>query len=87
MGSETVISPVPANPPVNTPAWLDKSLWVCVLTPILLFVNAKFGTGLDAATIAGIVIPVLLYVVTHQWSKTKKSIAVYEANTPTAINK
>jgi nucleoside permease NupC len=50
-----------------TPPWLDKGLWVAVLTPVLLFLNQKFGFALDAMTIVGMVLPVVAYIVGHKW--------------------
>lgn len=54
------------TPAINTPFYLDKALWLVVVTPILLLLNSKFGTALDPTTVAGIVVAVVAYIVAHK---------------------
>lgn len=76
-------------PPVQTPFYLDKALWLAVLTPLILIINAKFGTALDPAVVAGIVISVVTYILAHKWSATQKALSVYKMDpkAPTELNK
>jgi hypothetical protein len=55
------------EPSAITPAYLDKGLWVAVLTPVLLWLNQKFGLTLDAVTIVGLVLPVVAYILGHKF--------------------
>jgi hypothetical protein len=62
-----------------TPFYLDKGLWVSVLTPVLLWLNQKFGLALDAATIIGMVLPVVAYVIGHKWKSSAIAVAQVQA--------
>jgi hypothetical protein len=62
-----------------TPFYLDKGLWVSVLTPVLLWLNQKFGLALDAATIIGMVLPVVAYVIGHKWKSSNIAVAQVQA--------
>ena len=53
--------------PINTPPWLDKSLWLVVLAPLFLFINSKFGTNLQASEVAGLVLPIVAYILGNKW--------------------
>lgn len=50
-----------------TPFYLDKALWVGVLAPVLLFVNQKFGTALDATSLVALLLPIVAYIIGHKW--------------------
>lgn len=56
--------------PIVTPFYLDKGLWIALLTPVLLFISSRLGLHLDAAEIVGMVLPVVAYVVAHKWKTT-----------------
>lgn len=51
----------------TTPPWLDKGLWVAILTPVLVLLNQKFGLTLDAVSIVGLVLPVAVYIAGHKY--------------------
>ena len=55
------------QPQAVTPAYLDKGLWVAVLTPLALFLNQKFGLKLDPLEIVALVLPVASYIIGHKW--------------------
>lgn len=54
-------------PAYSTPFYLDKALWVVVLTPILLIINQKFGFTIDANAVLGFVLPAVAYILGHKW--------------------
>lgn len=53
--------------PIVTPFYLDKALWVTVLTPLLAFLASKLGISLDPVAIVGLVLPIVAYIVMHKW--------------------
>lgn len=65
--------------PIVTPFYLDKALWLTVLGIALPILNAKFGLGLNAEEIIGLLLPIATYVVMHKW-KTAKLQAVAMAS-------
>lgn len=65
---------VPSEPNV-TPWYLDKGLWVTFLTPLFLLVNQKFGLALNAEMLAGIVLPIVAYIVMHKWKTATLQLA------------
>lgn len=55
-----------------TPWYLDKAVYAAVLvpllTPLLAWVNAKLGTGIDANwVVLSVVLPVVTYIAAHKW--------------------
>jgi hypothetical protein len=50
-----------------TPWYLDKALYLAVLTPVMVWLNQKFGLALDATSIIGLVLPVVVYIVSHKF--------------------
>lgn len=54
-------------PPIHTPPWLDKSLWLVLITPFFLFMNANLGIRLDATELAGLVLPIVAYIAGNKW--------------------
>lgn len=55
-------TPTPAAP-TPTPWYLQPALWIAVLTPLCGLIATKLGVVLDAAQVAGILIPVLGLIV------------------------
>lgn len=53
--------------PSTTPFYLDKGLYVAVLSPLFVLLNQKFGLTLDAAAIAAILLPFVAYILGHKW--------------------
>ncbi len=66
-------------PPVNTPPWLDKSLWLVVLTPLFMLLNSKLGLSLDATEVAGLVLPVVVYILSNKWKTAHLQSALIRA--------
>lgn len=62
--------PIVEVPPIVTPFYLDKGIWLAVLTPILLFVSTKLGINLDPATIIGLILPIVAFIVMHKYKTT-----------------
>lgn len=54
-------------PPINTPFWLDKSLWVAVFGPLLAVLLKKFGLNMDPAEVIGFVLTAVTYIVMNKW--------------------
>lgn len=50
-----------------TPFYLDKGLYVAVLTPLALLLNQKFGLALDPIVIVGLVLPIVAYIIGHKY--------------------
>jgi hypothetical protein len=63
------------NSQANTPFYLDKSLWIAVLTVLFVALNKRFGLSLDATEITMIVLPVVAYIVGNKW----KSASIVKA--------
>lgn len=57
----------PAAVPLVTPPWLDKGLWVAVLTPVLLAVSQQFGFTMDPVSLVSLVLPAVAYIIGHKW--------------------
>lgn len=64
--AETVPSPAPDAPDV-TPPWLDKGLWVAVLTPLCAFLAAKVGFWIDPMVLTASLLPLVAYVWGHKY--------------------
>lgn len=61
---------MPDNTPINTPFYLDKSLWVLILAPIFGFVSKKLGITLDPAEVVALVLPILAFIIGNKWKTT-----------------
>lgn len=59
----------------TTPFYLDKALYLAVLTPVFVWLNQKFGLALDATSIIGLVLPVVVYIVSHKFKSATISAA------------
>lgn len=55
------------QPAAVTPFYMDKGLYVAVLTPVFLFLNQKFGLALDPAVLIGFVLPIVAYIIGHKY--------------------
>jgi hypothetical protein len=62
-----------------TPAYLDKGLWVAVLTPILAILNQKFGWALDSVAIVGVMLPLVAFILGHKWKSSNIAVAQVQA--------
>jgi hypothetical protein len=72
------------QPQAVTPFYLDKGLWVAVLTPIVAVLNQKFGLTLDPLALIGILLPIGLYIVGHKWKSGTIAAAQVAAQTAAA---
>lgn len=50
-----------------TPFYLDKGLYVAVLTPLFAIINQKWGFTLDPMALVAIMLPIVSYIVGHKW--------------------
>lgn len=64
--ADTVPVPLPPEAPDITPPWLDKGLWVAVLTPLCALLAAKLGLYIDPVVLAAALLPLALYVLGHK---------------------
>jgi hypothetical protein len=53
--------------PAVTPFYLDKSLYVTILTPICVMVAKKYGVQLNTEEIASFMALAMSFVVGHKW--------------------
>ncbi len=68
-----------------TPFYLDQTFWIALLTPVLLALSKHFGVNLDPATLVGMVMPILAYIIGHKWhlvSVTNAAIPLIPSATP-----
>jgi hypothetical protein len=72
------------QPQAVTPFYLDKGLWVAVLTPIVAVLNQKFGLTLDPLALIGIMLPIGLYIVGHKWKSGVITVAQVNAQAAAA---
>lgn len=68
------------NEPVVTPPWLDKALWLAVLTPVCLLLSSKIGIELTAGDVVGLLLPIVSYIVMHKWKTAKLQSAQIAAD-------
>ena len=77
-----VINPGPittVNPDTrpNTPALLDKRLWMAILAPILIMVSKKLNLDLNPTEIVTMVLSIVSFIVMSSWkSKTLTQSAI-----------
>lgn len=62
-----------------TPFYLDKALWVVVFTPLVAIAARKFGLDLNAEELVGIILPAVVYAVTHKWKSGAIAVAEIKA--------
>lgn len=77
----------PEVPPINTPFFADKSLWVVVLSFILPFIGKKLGVEFNIAEIAGFVATCIAFVAGNKWKTgmlTKEAMAAKASALPPA---
>ncbi len=67
-----------------TPAYLDKGLWVAVLTPVLAILNQKFGLTLDPISLVALALPVAAFIIGHKWKSGTIAAAQVTAAAPKA---
>ncbi len=78
--------PVAADP-IVTPFYLDKALWVTVLTPLLAFIASKLGISLDPIVVVGLILPIVSYIVMHKWkTATLQAATIAGAAAVAAVN-
>lgn len=65
---------------VITPFYLDKALYMALVTPLSAFLARRFGVFLDVEEVVGISLPVVAYILGHKWSATQKAIAKQAAD-------
>ena len=68
----------------NTPFYLDKSLWIAVITPIAAIVGSKLGLDLKVEELVGIILPLVTYIVMTKFKSA--SITVAEVKATAAVN-
>lgn len=51
----------------STPIWLDKGFYAMFLAPLFAILNSKFGLNLNATELLGLIMPVIVYIVSHKW--------------------
>ena len=73
-----------ADPAAATPFYLDKGLYVAVLTPLFLILNQKFGLSLDATTIVAIILPAVGYILGHKFKSAQVQVAAIKAGADAA---
>ena len=62
-----------------TPFYLDKAVWVAVLSPLFLWLNQKFGLTMDAGQLAALALPIVAYILGHKWKSGVISVAQVNA--------
>ncbi len=67
------------NSLIHTDALKDKSLWLAVLTPLLLMGGKLLGVDLDAGTVATVVGPVVAFILSSKLKQAHISAAVVNA--------
>ncbi len=72
------------DPAASTPWYLDKGIYVLVLTPIALMLNQKFGLALSAEAIIGLVLPAVAYILGHKWKSAQVQVAAINAGAAAA---
>lgn len=71
-------------PPIVTPAYLDKGLWLVVLTPLLAILSGWLHLSLSAPELVGVVLPVVTYIVMHKWKTATLTAAALQAGATAA---
>lgn len=67
--SDPTAAPAVNNDPAAgvTPFYLDKGLYVALLTPVAAVLNQKFGIALDPIVVVGLMLPIVGYILGHKW--------------------
>lgn len=58
---------MPEMPPLTTPWYLDKTLWIAILAPVLGLISKKLGVNLDPNEVVAMVMPIVIYIVMSKW--------------------
>lgn len=74
------------DPAAATPWYLDKGMYVLVLTPVLLMLNQKFGLTMSAEAIVALVLPAVAYILGHKWKSAQVQVAAIKAGAAAAVD-
>lgn len=66
--------------PIVTPFYLDKSLWLAVLSPLLAMISKRLGLNLEPSEVVALVLPVVVFIVSSKWKQTSLQKAQIQAN-------
>jgi hypothetical protein len=73
-----------AVPPIATKFYLDKSLWLVVLSPLFVILSKKLGVELNTTEIVGLALTIATFILGTKYKTTTLTKAAIEAGAAAA---